>query len=142
MEKQFNLLIVDDDEDDKFLIRQAFEDDSNVYSLQLSNNDAEILENIRNPQSIPDLIILDLKVPKSEGLEILEYLRNSPLHKRIPIIILSRSSNPVDIEKAYQLGANSYIIKPNSYSKLMLMAEKIRQYWFGVSELPPRLWGL
>lgn len=141
MRKQFNLLIVDDDEDDKFLIRQAFEDDSKVYHLQFATDGADALEKVKSRQSMPDLILLDLNMPRMGGLEVLAHLRNSPLHKRIPIIIFSTSSSPADIEKAYQLGANSYIVKPSSHAKLMLMVEKIGQYWFGVSELPPRLTG-
>jgi CheY-like chemotaxis protein len=138
MERKFNVLVVDDDEDDQFLIRQAFEDESIAYELHFAYDGTDVLENIQRPMPLPDLILLDLNMPRIGGFEVLSHLKNSPLYRHVPVIILSTSNNPSDIEKAYQLGANSYVVKPNSHKKLTKMAKKIRKYWFVLSELPSR----
>lgn len=138
MKTTFNVLIVDDDEDDQYLIKSAFEDDSNVFNLQFARDGTDVLENIQAPQFLPDLVLLDLNMPKINGFDVLSHLKRSPLYRHVPVIILTTSAHPADIEKAYQMGANSYVVKPSSHHELVLMAEKIRQYWFDLSQLPSR----
>lgn len=138
MKTQFNVLVIDDDEDDQYLIRQAFENDSKAFNLQFASDGTDVLENIEAPTFLPDLVLLDLNMPVINGFEVLRHFRDSPNYKHVPVVVLTTSSYPSDIERAYQLGANSYVIKPDSHEKLVLLAERIRQYWFNLSELPLR----
>lgn len=91
MHTQYNVLVVDDDEDDQFLIRQAFEDDSKLFSLQFATDGTDVLEKIKAPKMLPDLILLDLNMPKMSGFDVLTHLEGSEEYRHIPVIIFSTS---------------------------------------------------
>jgi CheY-like chemotaxis protein len=80
------------------------------------------------------VILLDLKLPKFCGLEVLEKLKTHPRYKTIPVVVLTTSSETTDIQKAYQLDANSYIVKPVDFEKLMDVAQHIDLYWFVINK--------
>ncbi|MBD2703219.1 response regulator [Spirosoma sp. BT702] len=136
--KTYNVLIVDDDEDDQYLIRTAFERASNHYNLQFATDGTDVLEGIESPQFLPDLVLLDLNMPIISGFEVLKHLKTSPLYRHVPVVVLTTSDNENDINRAYELGANTYIVKPINHRALVDLAEQIRLYWFGVAKTPTR----
>lgn len=138
MKTIFNVLIVDDDEDDQYLIKAAFEKDSNRYSLQFASDGTDVLENIESPRFLPDLILLDLNMPIINGFEVLKHLKDSALYRHVPVVILTTSENQDDINRAYELGANTYITKPIDQQALVILAEQIRLYWFTLAKTPTR----
>ncbi|HWZ14393.1 MAG TPA: response regulator [Mucilaginibacter sp.] len=90
----------------------------------------------RNREENPKLILLDLKMPKMSGIQVLEKLKSDPDFKSIPVVILTSSKEDPDIEKCYELGANSYIVKPVDSSNFFQAIEKIGMYWMILSQSP------
>jgi CheY-like chemotaxis protein len=80
-------------------------------------------------EPVPTLILLDLKLPKISGLDVLRQLKKHPDFKKIPVVVLTSSAEDSDIQKAYELGANSYIVKPVNFDKFMEVAKQIELYW-------------
>lgn len=138
MHKTFNVLIVDDDEDDQFLIKQAFEHDSERYRLHFASDGTDVLEDIESPRFLPDLVLLDLNMPIIDGFEVLTHFKKSPLYRHIPVVILTTSDLQRDIDRAYELGANTFISKPTNHQDLLDLAEHIRGYWFKLAKMPRR----
>lgn len=136
MAKPFNVLVVDDDEDDLFLIRTAFEQDSTRYNLRLLYDGTNIINSFNDPRSLPDLVLLDLNMPVLNGFEILSNLK--ACHRHVPVVILTTSASETDIDRAYNLGANSFITKPSTYQELIDLAKQIRLYWFDLVQTPMR----
>lgn len=88
--------------------------------------------------SLPDLILLDLSLPKMSGLEFLLRLRANPLTGGIPVVVLTNSDDPTQIDRLYRSGANSYIVKPMKYEDFIIKIAELNMYWFGTSEMPNR----
>lgn len=86
----------------------------------------------------PVAILLDLKLPKLNGLEVLKRLKENPVSRVIPVVILTTSSDDNDIEKAYEYGANSYIVKPVNFEKFMQVAEQVELYWTVLNNPSPQ----
>ncbi len=84
----------------------------------------------------PDLILMDVKLPRENGLSVLRKIKARPESKGIPTVMLSSSSSPVDIQSAFAEGANSYVIKPSKYNELMDQVERLLHYWFATNALP------
>ncbi|QMW02795.1 response regulator [Spirosoma foliorum] len=138
MKNTFNVLIVDDDEDDQFLLKTAFEQDSPLFNLRFANDGTDVLENIDRTDFLPDLVLLDLNMPRIGGFEVLSHLKNSPHYRHVPILILTTSDNEEDINRSYELGANTFLIKPTQHQGLVELAEQIRLYWFRLAKIPTR----
>ncbi|GAB3281412.1 response regulator [Larkinella harenae] len=138
MSKTFNVLIVDDDEDDQFLIQLAFQQTSEKFRLQFASDGTQVLERIRKPTFLPDLILLDLNMPTISGFDVLKQIKNSPRYRHIPVIILSTSDSEIDINRCYELGANTFMVKPSSQNELRDLANLVRQYWFSMARIPTR----
>lgn len=132
----YNLLIIDDDEDDQYLLKFAFEEESTMYKFSFGSNGKEGLELIQKAAVTPDLILLDLNMPLMNGFEVLARIRASPPYCHIPVVILTTSANSDDIIKAYQLGANSFVTKPYNSQSFRKLAKSIQSYWFSVVERP------
>src|SRR4029077_14505774 len=84
----------------------------------------------------PNLILLDVKLPKENGITVLKKIKSFPNHRNVPVIVLTPSSSPVDIQSSFAEGANSYVIKPFKYNELMDKIEKLLHYWYVTNELP------
>jgi two-component system response regulator len=84
----------------------------------------------------PDLILMDVKLPRENGLSVLRKIKARPESKGIPTVMLSSSPSPVDVQSAFAEGANSYVIKPSKYNELMDQVERLLQYWFATNTLP------
>ncbi len=92
----------------------------------------------RNVNNKPKMILLDLKMPKVNGIEVLEKIKADPLTKTIPVIILTSSKEDPDIKRCYELGANSYIVKPVGFDNFMIAVKDLGIYWLLHNQTPPR----
>ena len=139
-----NLLLIEDDSNDVLLIQRAFERIRfNVPMSVVSDGDSavgylqgteEYGDRLQHP--LPSLILLDLKLPRRSGLEVLEWLRAQPHLRRIPVIALTASREEADVDKAYEAGINSYVVKPSTFDGLFEMAKSIERYWIQLNQYP------
>ena len=87
-------------------------------------------------EGLPALLLLELGLPGKSGLELLAWLRGQPVLKRLPVIVLTASSDPEDVNRAYELGCNSYLVKPPSFNTLLVMMQGVVQYWLQLNRHP------
>lgn len=135
--KQPGLLIVDDDENDRFLLKRAFEKLNVGYRIQPLENGGEALALIkgegiyadREAYPFPSFILTDLKMLGGDGFDILHYLQEHPEILIVPVVMLSNSDNPDDVRQAYLLGASSFIVKPHGLDGLEGIVQKLHYYW-------------
>lgn len=128
---QHPILLVEDNPVDIDLTLRAFKLRKLSNPIIVLRDGEEALswfDNWQNKQ-LPVVILLDLKLPKVNGLEVLKTIKSHPIFKTIPIVILTTSADNLDINKAYLLGANSYIVKPVNFEKFIEVVEKIEVYW-------------
>ena len=142
---QITVLLVEDDPTDYRLIQRAFNKLSDGFEMfRLSNGDEVIAylsgdspyEN-RGAHPMPAIVLLDLKLPRRSGFEVLQWLRSQPAGlNRLPVIILTSSRHSIDINRAYDLGANSYLVKPDTGAQLEELASQFHTYWLSLNEFP------
>ncbi len=135
------ILIAEDDADDRFLLQAAFEENDFRDKLQFVENGVELLEHLNNCLTdkdavLPDFILLDLNMPKKDGREALREIKHTPQLKVIPIIVFSTTNNRQEMIRCYELGANSYITKPNSFEQLIHVVKAIKHYWTDINNCP------
>ncbi len=133
------ILLIEDNPMDVDLTRRAFSRRKLVNPLEVLRDGDEALNYIgiwAADAPLPVVILLDLKLPKVDGLEVLRQMKGHPKFCTVPVVILTTSSENSDIQNAYQLGANSYIIKPVDFEKFMEVAGHIELYW-NVLNKPP-----
>jgi len=126
------ILLVEDNPLDLDLTLRAFSSQKLTNPIQIARDGEEALEFItkwENGEPVPVVILLDLKLPKVNGLEVLEAIKTHPVYKTIPVVILTTSAESSDVKSAYVLGANSYIVKPVDYEKFIDVAKQIELYW-------------
>ncbi len=142
--KKAVILMVDDDSDDVFLVRDAFEQ-AGAHSTFLSVSDGvELLDYLEQSGKYadeylsprPDLILLDLNMPRKHGKEVLKEIKALEHLKGIPIVVLSTSSDERDISDCYCAGASAYVVKPMKYRELIDAAGLIYNFWFKLAQLP------
>jgi CheY-like chemotaxis protein len=139
------LLLADDDPDDRMLFRDALEEARWAVHLREVEDGGELLDYLQRRGKYadpadsprPGVILLDLKMPGLGGLQALEVIKLTEGLCRIPIVVLTTSSAEEDITGAYDLGANSYVVKPSSFSTLVEIMQSLEKYWLGVVTLPP-----
>ena len=125
------ILIAEDDADDRFLLETAFNENGFVEKLYFVPDGVELMRflNKGNLSLQPSFILLDLNMPKKDGREVLGEIKSNPNLKDIPVVIFSTTNNEQEMKRCYQLGANSYITKPNSYNHLLELIAQLRNYW-------------
>lgn len=129
------ILLIEDRPEDAELAMIALKESNLLNSIHWVEDGEEALEYISNGKDtnsnfhLPDLILLDLKLPKISGLEVLKELKQGKNTKNIPVVILTTSKNEKDVDEAYDLGANSYIIKPVDFDKFKKTVQDIGMYW-------------
>ncbi|MCD6091922.1 MAG: response regulator [Bacteroidales bacterium] len=131
------ILLVEDNPLDVDLTLRAFKKRNLVNPIQVARDGAAALEYIEKwdaGEEVPLIILLDLNLPKVNGLEVLETIKKHPIYKAIPIVVLTSSSDNKDIKTAYTLGANSYIVKPVNFDKFVDVATQIELYWNVLNE--------
>jgi CheY-like chemotaxis protein len=141
MEEIF-ILIAEDDADDRFLLQSAFEENGFTDRLHFVENGIELIDFLNTTvvddsgAKAPHFILLDLNMPKKDGREVLKEIKQNRLLKRIPVVVLSTTNNEQDMKRCYELGANSYITKPNSFESLIKTVAALRTYWINTTSIP------
>ncbi|MEM1253065.1 MAG: response regulator [Cyanobacteria bacterium P01_H01_bin.21] len=134
------VLLVEDSPTDAAILAAAFDEAGCQLMLQTAHTGDEALTLLHQidggPSAYPRLILLDLNLPGKNGYEVLGEIKNNNLWQTIPIIVLSSSATPHDIERSYQLRANAYITKPTSFSDYQVIAQKIYDFWLDTAQLP------
>jgi len=137
MMDQSTVLLAEDDPDDVLLTRLAFEKARLANPLQVVRDGVELLAYLqgegrfsdRNKYPLPILLLLDLKMPRMTGFQVLEWLRNHPEHQGLSVAIMTSSDHDPDISRAYELGADSYLIKPPDAEALLALVQRLYAYW-------------
>ncbi|WP_395339196.1 response regulator [Ningiella sp. W23] len=125
------VLIADDDLDDQVLIRDALiECGHSEDKIKFVLDGEELISALEHASKLPDLILLDLNMPRKGGKEVLNEIRSNSKLRLIPIVMLSTSDSDTDIKECYALGSNTYITKPRLYSELLESMEALTSYWF------------
>ncbi len=134
------ILLVEDNPMDVDLTLRAFRRRHVVNSIEVARDGEEALAWLprweADPTLWPTVVLLDLKLPRIDGLEVLRQIKQHPRLRVIPVIVLTTSAESADVKAAYELGANSYIVKPVEFEKFMEVTEKLDLYWTVVN-LPP-----
>jgi two-component system response regulator len=139
------ILLVEDNPSDIDLTRRAFEKSRIVNELIVVEDGKEALDSLlggsaaadREPAELPALVLLDLKLPKVGGLEVLRSIRQDPRTRRLPVVILTSSAEEQDIAASYDLGGNSYVRKPVDFRQFVEAVERLGLYWLVLNEPPP-----
>lgn len=135
------ILMVEDNPADVRLTREAFKDAKVLNNMSVVGDGEEALLFLRRQGSYanvpkPDLILLDLNLPKKDGREVLAEIKSDPALKRIPVVVLTTSEDEKDILKAYDLHVNAYITKPVDLDQFMKVVEAVEDFWLTVVKLP------
>jgi two-component system, chemotaxis family, response regulator Rcp1 len=135
-----HVLLVEDDPDDVYLTRQALDRTKLRLDLQVASDGVEAMQILRDEagrRSQPDLILLDLNLPRMDGREVLAEIKSDPRLVHIPTVVLTTSRAEEDIVRTYQLHANCYISKPVDLDSFREVVSAIESFWFTVVQLPP-----
>ncbi|MCR9014114.1 response regulator [Aquiflexum gelatinilyticum] len=140
--KPIHILLVEDNEGDIFMTREAFEDFKIKNKISVARDGKEAIdfllkENKYKEIEDPDLVILDINLPKKSGHEVLKSIKENPKTQHIPVIMLSTSSSEKDITLSYQNRANCYITKPVEADEFMKAITSIEEFWLSIVSLPP-----
>jgi CheY-like chemotaxis protein len=141
--KPVEILLVEDNEGDIGLIEEVFEEAKIRNNLYVAEDGEEALlflhgEGKFSGSPRPDIILLDLNLPKKDGREVLREIKENANFKRIPVVILTTSNAEKDIIKAYDLHANAYITKPLDYNQFLKVVESIENFWLETVKLPTK----
>jgi CheY-like chemotaxis protein len=141
MKKTMQILLVEDNPGDVILTKKIFEDIQATLQLNVVSDGDEAMAYLRceppytgSPR--PDLILLDLNIPKKNGCEVLREVRSDETLRPIPVVVLTTSDHDTDVNNAYRLGANSYIAKPSELDAFARTIESIEDFWLKTVQLP------
>lgn len=143
MAKEFSkILLIEDNPDDEMLTLRAFKKSNLKNELIVMRDGAQALDFLFNVEKssadLPGLILLDLKLPKVDGLEVLQRIRTDERTKLLPVVILTSSKEQEDLVRSYALGANSYVRKPIDFNQFMQAIQQLGLYWLVLNESPFR----
>lgn len=136
------ILLVEDSPADIMLTREAFEQNKILNRIHVAEDGIQAMDFL-NKRGVyasaprPDLILLDLNLPRKNGREVLAEVKADPDLRKIPVIVLTTSNADEDILKAYNLNANCYVVKPVGFDNFLKAVQSIRHFWFSVVTLPP-----
>ncbi|HAH22199.1 MAG TPA: two-component system response regulator [Prolixibacteraceae bacterium] len=141
------ILLVEDNPDDELLTLLAIKDNNIVNEVIIAHDGEEALDYLfgtgkyidRDINAMPQVVLLDLKLPKVDGLEVLQQIRSHPLTQLLPVVILTSSKEETDIINSYQLGANSYIRKPVDFEQFSEAIKQLGLYWLLLNELATKI---
>lgn len=142
--KTLPLLLVEDDENDILFLQRAFQQAHILNPLHVARDGQEAIEYLsgegpfvdRKHHPLPGIIILDFKMPRRNGLEVLEWLRRDPALQSLPVLVLSSSAQHYDVERCYRLGANAFLVKPSDTQTRAALARAIKDFWLTFNEPP------
>jgi CheY-like chemotaxis protein len=131
------ILLVEDNPDDIELTRIAFAEAKIANQLTVVQDGAEALDYLfargahagRDPQDLPSIVLLDLNLPKVDGREVLQAIRDNPSTRSLPVVVMTTSAEPFDVEASYALGVNSYIQKPVDFERFVWAVKQVGLYW-------------
>ena len=138
------ILMVDDDLDDYYLVKEALLENGMLNDLRLVSDGMELMDYLfhrgkftdSESSPLPSLILLDLNMPGKDGREALRELKTYPMLRSIPVVVFTTSSDIDDITACYEMGASSFISKPNTFDSLIDTMRTLGKYWLNVAELP------
>jgi CheY-like chemotaxis protein len=140
--KTITILLVDDDADDRLLVREAFEENHLLNVMDTVEDGEELMDYLyrrgkfTGKTTRPSMILLDLNMPRKSGLEALKEIREDAELRSIPVVVLTTSKAEEDIIRSYELGVNSFIVKPVTFESLVELVRTLGRYWFQIVELP------
>jgi chemotaxis family two-component system response regulator Rcp1 len=138
--KTLRILLVEDSPSDVRLIKEAFKDDGIAVQMMVAKDGVEAMDMLhRSEQGLlprPDLLVLDLNLPRKNGREVLAEVKGSPSLKQIPVLVMTSSQADEDISQCYALNANCYITKPTDLSEYRSVVRAIEEFWFFTVTLP------
>lgn len=145
--KPQTILLIEDNPSDIALTQRAFEKIRLANNIVVAEDGQEALDYLfgdgslagRDPNDLPALVLLDLKLPKISGLEVLRRIRANPTTHRLPVVVLTTSTQERDLADSYDLGVNSYISKPVDFKQFAAAIEQLGFYWLVLNEPPPNL---
>jgi len=143
------VLIAEDDPADIFLLRRAFAGAGVPAGLNFVRDGQEAVDYLHGDHQyadravypLPQLVLLDLKMPRMNGFDVLDWVRKQPGLKRLLVTVLTSSDQPEDINRAYDLGANSYLLKPQNLEQLSDLVKRVEKYWLELNQCSPELLG-
>ena len=139
------ILLVEDNPDDAELTLRAFEESETLSQIVVAPDGEQALDYLfakgsyvdRDPKIMPDVVLLDLNLPKVDGLGVLHRMRSDIRTRRLPVVVLTSSNEESDIIRSYDLGANSFVQKPVDFAQFLNAAQQLGMYWLGLNEPPP-----
>ena len=142
--REYAVLLAEDDANDILLIQRAFQKTNIANPLRVVRDGEEAVAYLsgqepyadRDRHPLPVLLLLDLKLPRKSGFEVLQWLRQQSRLKRLPVVVLTSSNQNPDINKAFDLGANSYLVKPGGLDSLLELVKNLDMYWLILNEKP------
>jgi CheY-like chemotaxis protein len=138
------MLMAEDDDNDVFFLERALKQADIPHPLHRVRNGEEAIAYLRGEGPyrdrdqfpLPQFLLLDLKMPRKNGFEVIEWVRRQPGLKRLPIVVLTSSREDPDINRAYELGANTYLVKPVKFENLVEMVKALNSFWLSFAEPP------
>ncbi len=133
------ILLVEDNPGDSRLIKEVFKDGKVANTLVVAKDGVEAITILKDPVTeFPDLILLDLNLPRKRGLDVLEEVKSDPDLKRIPVIVLTTSNDEKDILKSYDLHASAYLTKPVDLNEFITVIRNLENFWLTLVKYPPK----
>jgi CheY-like chemotaxis protein len=133
-----SILLVEDDPGDVILVREALANPPSGRSIEVARDGVEALARLRDPaQPLPDLVLLDLNLPRKDGREVLAEIRGDPRLRMLTVVVLSTSEAHLDIARSYELHANAYVTKPVELESFRRVVREIDHFFLAVAKLPP-----
>jgi CheY-like chemotaxis protein len=134
------ILLVEDDPDHELLTIRALKKSNIANDVRVARDGEEAIKLLLGENAIqPQVILLDLKLPKIDGLEVLRRIRTSEATRMLPVVVLTSSDEERDVVRSYQLGVNSYIRKPVNFNDFAEATRQLGMYWLVLNECPPKL---
>jgi two-component system response regulator len=145
MTAKLRILLVEDNPDDELLTMRAFAKIPTPHSIDVARDGQEALDYLyatgthadRDPKDLPAVVLLDLKLPKVDGHEVLRRIRSEPATRILPVVIMTSSREDQDLVNGYSLGCNSYVRKPVDFARFAEAAKQLGVYWLDLNERPP-----
>lgn len=132
------VIIADDDEDDRMMVLSAFRENRTDVHIDFAVDGSDLMEILTKESVVAStvFILLDLNMPKKDGREALKEIKGDPNLKKIPVIIFTTAKNEEEIRKCYDLGANTYIVKPDGFDELRKVVSNLSSYWLETAAFP------
>ena len=144
MRERHRILTAEDNPFDAFLLKRAFLKAGVNVPMDMVTDGQEVIDYLngeepfadRKKHPLPSVLVLDLKMPRISGFDVIEWIRRQPGLRRLPILVLTSSNLSRDVNRAYELGANSYLVKPSELQDLEQVAAQVERYWLALNQCP------